>query len=322
MPESLAEKHARFERALSLFVDRLKQDRYVLGAVLLGSLSTEIIWRRETLSLWLIEADGVTCRRRADGEEKRIFRHFVEEGVTIEAELIPRSRFKQMVEGNSRTAFTCNFFAQRILLYATDDSIGRWFESANTIATKDQDTALMVAATWLIHPQKYLANLYTYMQDWELARQEFLWVSYSLAAIEIIRHGEVFEGEMLYRGRALNPTLFAVVYDALRDGPATESAVQAADSAVKAYLAEHQEQFLKPVLTYLRKKRRMMPLSEIADDFGHTQLYPWHIETACEWLSEQGVLRRFSAPHLLTQKSRVELEEPAYELISDEPLAF
>ena len=40
MPESPADKKARFDRALELFVDRLKQDRYILGAVLLGSLST------------------------------------------------------------------------------------------------------------------------------------------------------------------------------------------------------------------------------------------------------------------------------------------
>ena len=322
MPESPADKKARFDRALKLFVDRLKQDRYILGAVLLGSLSTETIWRRESLSLWLVEADGVTRRGRRDGEEKRIFRHFVEEGITIETELIPRTRFKQMVEGNSRTAFTCNFFSQRILLYAADDSIGRRFESANTIATKDQGTALMVAATWLIHPQKYLRNLYDYRQDWELARQEFLWIAYSLAAIEIIRHGEVFEGEMLYRGRALNPELFAIVYDALREGPANEGLIMAADSATRAYLGEHQDSFLKPVLDYLRKKKRMMPLSEIADDFGHTQIYPWHLETGCEWLADQGVLRRFSAPYLLTTRSRTELEEPAYELASDEPLQF
>ena len=111
--ETDAEKVARFEAALNQLIERIAEDRYVLAVVLVGSLSPETIWHRESLGLWIIEADGVSRRLPSDGKDERVFRILVENGINIHAEVIPRSRFKKMVEGASRTAFSCNFFAER-----------------------------------------------------------------------------------------------------------------------------------------------------------------------------------------------------------------
>jgi hypothetical protein len=66
------------------------------------------------------------------------------------------------------------------------------------------------------------------------------------------------------------------------------------------------------VLRYLRKTKRLVPLSELSDHFAHSQLFPWHLESACEWLERKGRIGKFSAPFGLTKLSRVEVEEPAY----------
>ena len=58
----------------------------------------------------------------------------VEYDVNIWAEVIPRSRFKRMVEGSSRTAFSYNFFAKRELVYSADESITNWFAEAGSAA--------------------------------------------------------------------------------------------------------------------------------------------------------------------------------------------
>ena len=70
---------------------------------LADGLTEETIWRKDAIGLWLIEKDGVTKRLRADGEDPRIFRTLVEEGVNLHVELIPRTRFKRMVEGSARS---------------------------------------------------------------------------------------------------------------------------------------------------------------------------------------------------------------------------
>src|SRR5438270_2898406 len=141
------EKVARFQAALNQLTERIAGDRYVLAVVLVGSLSPETIWHRETVCLWIIEADGVSRRLPSDGKDERLFRILVENGIDIHAEVIPRSRFKNMVEGASRTAFSCNFFAERRIVYSTDASIESCLKKANSLATKHQERELLTCAT-------------------------------------------------------------------------------------------------------------------------------------------------------------------------------
>src|ERR1700730_5490605 len=149
--EDDAEKVARFKAALDQLIERIAEDRYALAVVLVGSLSTETIWHRESLGLWIIEADGVSRRLPSDGNDERVFRILLENGINIHAEVIARSRFKQMVEGASRTAFSCNFFAKRQVVYSKDPSIDTWFKQADSVATKDRERELLAFSTWTIH---------------------------------------------------------------------------------------------------------------------------------------------------------------------------
>src|SRR5262245_47218909 len=140
-------KLARFEVALQQFVERLGEDCYVLAIALVGSLRAETIWERESLSVWIIEADGVSRRLPSDGNDERVFRILVENGINIHAEVIPRSRFKKIVEGASRTAFSCNFFAERQMAYSKNPSIESRFKKANSMATKHQEPELRTFST-------------------------------------------------------------------------------------------------------------------------------------------------------------------------------
>src|SRR5215831_8538162 len=185
-----AEKLKQFEKALELFLERVRKDPNLLAAVLVGSLSEETIWQRDAIFLWLIEKDGVTKRLRADGEDPRIFRTLVEEGVNLHVELIPRGRFKRMVEGSARTAFRYSFFARRQLIYCNDPSLVKWFEDADTLARRDQERELCIATTWLIHSQRHARRLLEDRQDLELTFQELLSCAHCVGAAEVIAGGE------------------------------------------------------------------------------------------------------------------------------------
>jgi len=312
MSESVSQKVARFEKALQLFLDRVRADPNLLAAVLVGSLSEETVWRRDAISLWLIEKDGVTKRLRVDGEDPRIFRTLVEEGVNLHVELIPRSRFKRMVEGSARTAFRYSFFARRKLVYCKDPSLAKWFEDADTVARRDQERELCIATTWLIHAIRHATRLLEHQRDLDLAFQELLGGAHCVAAAEVIASGEVHEGLVIQRGLELAPALMRQVYLDLLAAPRTAENLGKTLAALEAYLDKHAEARLRPVLSYLRKEKRLVPLSELADHFAHSQLFPWHLESACEWLEEKKRIGKFSAPFGLTKLSRVEVEEPAY----------
>jgi uncharacterized protein len=307
-----AAKVARFEAALDQFIERIAEDRYVLAIVLVGSLSTETIWHRESLGLWIIEADGVSRRLPSDGNDERVYRILVENDINIHAEVIPRSRFKKMVEGASRTAFSCNFFAERRMVYSKDPSIESWFKKANSLATKDQERELLTFSTWTIHAHRHARKRLEIKGDLELAAQETLGAAHSVAYTEIIRRGEVWEQDVIYRAMEGDPALFQTIYLDVLSKRKNRRVLTAALDAIDGYLDKHYQAHLRPLLVYLKKENRVIPLSEISDHFAFSQLHPWHLESACEWLEQKGRLQKLSAPFKLTKRSLERVEEPAY----------
>jgi hypothetical protein len=307
-----AQKIARFKAALQQLIERIAEDRYVLAIVLVGSLSAETIWQRESLGLWVIEADGVSRRLPSDGNDERVFRILVENGINIHAEVIPRARFKKMVEGASRTAFSCSFFAEREIVYSKDPSIAGWFKKANSIATKDQERELLTFSTWTIHAHRHARKRLDIKGDLELATQETLGAAHSVAHTEIIRRGRVCEQDVIYRAMEGAPALFQTIYLDVLSKRKNRRVLRAALDAIDGYLDKHYQAHLRPLLGYLRKQNRVVPLSEVSDHFAFSQLFPWHLESACEWLARKGLLERFSAPFKLTKRSPERVEEPAY----------
>lgn len=312
--ESDSEKVARFGKALDQLVARVSEDRYVLAVVLVGSLSEATIWRREVIGVWIIEADGVSRRLRSDGNDERVFRILVEDGINFHAEVIPRSRFKQMVEGASRTAFSCNFFAERKVVYSSDPSIAKWFDQANTVAVKDQERELLAFSTWTIHALRQARKRLEIKEDIELASQEVLSAAHSVAYTEIIRMGKVWEQDVIYRAIDANPELFQTIYLDVLAKRKNRKVLAAALDRIDLYLQQNYPAHLKPLLSYLKKENRIVPLSEISDHFAYSEVYPWHLESACEWLESKGLLQKLSAPFKLTKRSLEEVEEPAYSL--------
>jgi hypothetical protein len=310
--ETDAQKLERYEAALAQFVERIMVDRYVLAVVEVGSLRPETIWARHGLWLWIIEADGVTRRLPSDGTDERIFRILAENGINIHAELIPRSRFKKMVEGASRTAFSHNFFAERRIVASKDASIDGWFKKANRMATKDQERELLAFSAWTIHAVIHARKRLEVKGDIALASQETLGAAHSVAHTEIIRRGEVWEDDVIYRAIEGAPALFKTIYLDVLAKPNNKKVLAAALAAVDVYLDEHYAAHLKPLLDLLKKQNRVMPLSEISDHFAFSQLHPGHLEAACEWLEHKGLLEKVSAPFKLTKRSLERVEEPAY----------
>jgi len=309
------EKLARFKSALAQLIERLEEDRNVLAAVLVGSLSKETIWCRERIHLWVIQTDGVTRRMKSDGDKPRVWRTLVENDVNISAELIERSKFKQMVEGASRTSFTHSFFAARELVWARDESIIRWFESANSLATKDQRQARFTVATWIIHGLRQARRFLDIKADVDMARGEVIGLAWAFAALEVVDAGIVYEDNILYWAESRQPDRFKTLYRDVIAGSDREP-VEAALDLIAAELDSHGEDWLGPLVSHLKKNRRVVELSEISDKWAHSQLYPFHLESGCEWLARTNRVAKHATAFRLTKKSRTEVEEPAYEWVS------
>src|SRR6185295_7682389 len=114
--------------------------------------------------------------------------------------------------GASRTAFSCNFFAERKIVYSQDSSIENWFKKANSIAIKDQERELLAFSTWTIHALRHARKRLEIKGDLELAMQDTLGAAHSVAHTEIIRAGQVWEQEVIYRAMEIDRRLFKTIY--------------------------------------------------------------------------------------------------------------
>ena len=317
MPSALppfepGESSQELKAALQSFVERLGEDRNILAAVRVGSFDQELMWWKEAIGLWIIEADGVSRRLKSDGKDERIHRTFVEDGINIHAEIIPRSRFKQMVEGSSRTAFSAGFFARRDLVYCDDPSIAKWFESANSVATKDQEKERLIATTWIIRSARYARKRIERQGDLDLGFEALMWGAHSIACVEVINAGEVWEQTAIYKAIDLNPKLFKTIYTDLLTKKRTKKGLLSALDRIDEYVEDNAEENLQPILKFLKKEKRTVPFSHISEHFAHSQVYPGHIESACEWLEREGIIEKLAVPFRITKKSRTDVEEPAY----------
>ena len=291
----------------------MAEDRYVLAVVLVGSLSAETIWQREAIGLWIIEADGVSRRLPSDGEDERVFRILVENGINIHAEVIPRSRFKKMVEGASRTAFSCNFFARRQVVYSKDPSIESWFKRPTAVAAKDQERELLTFSTWTIHAHRHARKRTGHQGRPRTGGAGDRWGPPTAWPTPRSSGGaEVCEQDVIYRAMEGDPALFQTIYlDVLakRENRARPRGRARRDRRVSRRALPGPPEAAAGLPQEAEPRR---PLSEISDQFAFSQVHPWHLESACEWLERKGLLQKVSAPFKLTKRSLERVEEPAY----------
>src|SRR5262249_19835975 len=155
---------------------------------------------------------------------------------------------------------------------------------------------LLAFSTWTIHAHRHARKRLDIKDDLELAAQGTLSAAHSVAHTEIIRSGRVWEDDVIYRAMELAPELFRTIYLDVLSKRKNRRVLSTALDAIEGYLDEHYEAHLKPLLDYLRKQNRVLPLSEISDHFAFSQLHPWHLESTCEWLERKGLLEKVSAP--------------------------
>ena len=210
------------------------------------------------------------------------------------------------------TCFSSNFFAKRELVYCDDPSIANWFESANTVATKDQEKERMIATTWIIRSARYARKRIERKADLDLGFEALMWAVHSIASVEVINDGEIYEHAAIHKAIDLQPELFKQIYTDLLTKKRTRKSLLSTLDRIDQYVDENAEENLKPILKFLKKEKRTVPLSQIADHFAHSQIYPGHIESACEWLEREGVVEKLAVPFRITKKSRTDVEEPAY----------
>jgi hypothetical protein len=259
------------------------------------------VWKNSDIDLWIIMEDG----------QKQGATTLCENDVNIHAQLIPRSTFKRRIEGDLTGGWLDFTFSKSTLLFTKDDSVTRWYNNINHIGTRDQAFQLMRNASFTIPSLNKAEKYFHLKQDYEYSFWWLMQVVRGLASIEVILHNEAPAREVIHQALKYNPDFFGTVYTDFVNQPKTHAAVDHVLTQINHYLEEKEMELFSPLLDYLTEQAEVRTLSEI-NDYFKKKIQGGGLEEACEWLVQQEIIEKLSSPIHLTEKSRIEVEEPAY----------
>lgn len=293
----------RFTAALDALVDDLKNDRSVLAAILCGSLSHDTVWEKSDIDLALVTID--------DSKSLESDRTINADGVNVHAMLIPRAKFRTLVEGTVRNSFMHSLLAKGRLLYTHDDTIAGLVERLHSIGQRDTEVQLL-------HAGSAALGTINKAHKWLVTRGDLdyssLWILYSatpLAQIEVMGRRLLADREVILQALKLNPEFFKIVYADLLNTKKTRKNVEAALAAVDKYMADRATTLFAPVIEHLRNVGETRSCTEIDDYFAKTYGVE-HVTGICEYLADQGLIGKASAAVQLTKRSTAEVQELAF----------
>ena len=294
----------RFERAVECVQLDLEADDHVLAAVLCGSLSYDEVWDKSDIDLVVITTD-----------EKRSQNHaiaLVAEDVNIHTTLVERGEFRRTLESSRRNSIQHSIYARSKLLFSKDPSINELYQQINKLGRHDLQIQMMG------HAQQTVAVLYK-AKKWHLIKNDphytahwILNTASCLACLVVSRAGRLVDREALVEATRLEPARFKLIYTDLFDKKITPRALGAAIEAIDAYLEPLAEELFAPVIDFL-KGAAGEPRSSTEVDLHFRRNYGLdHSITACEWLSDLGIIEKASVATKLTLHSQNEVDELAF----------
>jgi uncharacterized protein len=309
MPESREAIKARFQEALEQFTAKVKQDSYIIAAILGGSMSYDQVWEKSDLDILLVG--------RSEKVPERGY-YLIENGVNIHAILLSRSKFKQQIERALQSSFFHSYFSKSTLLFSTDETITEYYQNVQHLGARDRQLQLLRAGCDVL-PALAKAEKWLYVKN--DSAYSFVWLMYvvrDLATIEVLAAGEVTTREVIQQALKHNPAFFQAIYLDMIARPVDGAAVEQALRQVNRYLDERITLLFQPIFDYLSAADGPRSAGDI-DSYFRKQIQAETLGAAYEWLADKGVLRKISHPLRLTEKSRVTVEEAMYYYDDERP---
>ena len=308
--------HARIHHALDNLTDTLREDMYILAAVLTSNLAEDNVWEKTTPHITLILRDGTKFKQKEY--------QLIEDGVPFRVQLHTRSDYRKLLDGSLQGSSLHSILAESRVLFSKD-SLFSVEGNANfrvgdssylQVGERDKHSQLLNAganATTILAKAEKWFHL---KRDMDYT---FLYLTYlvrELARIEVLMHGETPRRKVIYQALAHNPSFFNTVFTDLIDQQKDETMLRDALERIDEYLEDNLQALFKPLLDFLEESGEERTITDIYTHFGSRQLA---FELACEWLAQKGIIEQFSAPIRLTKDSQTSVEEPAYYFDANNP---
>ena len=302
-----SDAHPQIMDALDTFVDKVKDDRYIIAAILTSNLAEDNVWEHTNINLLLIGRDDAKFDERYS---------LVEGGVNISVTIYPRKRYQQIIEGGLQGSELHSVLSRSRVLFTRDAVVEEWHNNLERVGERDRETQF-------INTGNSIFALLTKAEKWFYVKKDFnysflyiMLVVQQLARVETIMHGEVPRRKAIYQARMHNPNFFDAVFTDLMDKEKDEETVRRALETIDRYLEDRTFTLFQPLFDFLASAGGTRTATELRDHFGVRQAW---VGLVCEWLAQKGVIEQFSSPLRLTKESQISVEEAAYYYDEDNP---
>jgi hypothetical protein len=231
--------------------------------------------------------------------------------VNVHAQLIPRAKFRQVVDGSLRNSFMHSYLRKGRLLFTHDPTIEALCATLADFGARDLQVQLLQAACGAL-------PMVDKARKWLVTRGDLnyaaLWILYAatpLAKVEIIGRGLLLDREVLPQALTLNPSFFRIIYTDLLNTPKTSESVEAALATIDDYIGVHSRVAFAPIVEHLVDVGETRSCREIEDHFNRHFGVP-DVTIACEYLADQGIIGKAATTGRLTKKSNVDVQELAF----------
>ena len=308
--------HTQIHTALDNLTDTLREDMYILAAVLTSNLAEDNVWEKTTPHITLILRDGTRFKQKEY--------QLIEDGIPFRVQLYTRSDYRKLLESALQGSVLHSILAESRVLFSKD-SLFSVDSNANVpvgdpsclqVGERDKHSQLLNAAAMVTAILAKAEKWFHLKRDMDYT---FLYLTYAvreLARIEVLMHGETPRRKVIYQALAHNPSFFNAVFTDLIDKQKDETMLRDALERIDAYLEDNLQALFKPLLDFLEESGEERTITDIYTHFGSRQLA---FELACEWLAQKEVIEQFSAPIRLTKDSQTSVEEPAYYFDANNP---
>ncbi len=299
-PQLRSDAHPLIMDALDAFVDKIKDDRYIIAAILTSNLAEDNVWEHTNINLLLIGRD-----------DAKFDEHYslVEDGVNISVTMHPRKRYKQILEGGLQGSELHAVLSASRVLFSKDEVVEEWHSNLKHVGQRDRETQFMNVGNGIF-------ALLTKAEKWFYVKKDFnycflyiMFVIEQLARVETMMCGEVPKRKAIYQARAHNPNFFDAVFTNLMDKEKDEETVRLALERIDRYLEDQTFALFQPLFDFLASAGGTRTATELSDHFGVRQAW---VGFLCEWLAQKGVIEQFASPLRLTKESQISVEEAAY----------
>ena len=308
--------HTQIHHALDNLTDTLREDMYILAAILTSNLAEDNVWEKTTPHITLILREGTKFKQKAY--------QLIEDGIPFRVQLHTRSDYRKLLDGTLQGSSLHSILAESRVLFSKD-SLFSVEGNANfrvgdpsclQVGERDKHSQLLNAAA-------QVAAILAKAEKWFHLKRDmdytFLYLTYAvreMARIEVLMHGETPKRKVIYQALAHNPSFFNAVFTDLIDKPKDEAMLRDALERIDQYLEDNLQMLFKPLLDFFEESGEERTITDIYTHFGRRQLA---FELACEWLAQKGIIEQFSAPIRLTKDSQTSVEEPAYYFDANNP---